>query len=122
LKNHNQPAPGALIPIEKTVAVIPKTPTALRSLKVYPGLRIFELIVYNLKGEPTGPGWTTELGGGVAFDPEKAEIREVDYKDASVYIFGTSGIHNVEQTPGNFIEAAINASTARRKIINKYFK
>ncbi len=109
-----------------------KTLEYLGEVKVYPGQRLYEMIVVPRKAGDIVIGLDPETG---SFDPEKAEVVPVTIKN-SAYVFGLDvyakmgspaagdevGIsHKVVITPGNFYEPAINKETARRKIIRKYF-
>lgn len=135
MKNHNQREPGALQSSKEIVQNLKKAAT-LGSFKIFPGGKLFEMVVVDLKGNMAGSGWIgREDLNGPTFDPELAEIREVDLSSGATALFGTPGInapgmvgpilpgqrHRVQAVAGNFYEVAINKDRARAKIIKKYF-
>lgn len=100
--------------------------------KIHPGQKLWELVVYTITGE-RAEGWAPDPATGEwLFDPDFALVREVKI-DRSVLVMGTPVIaglgavkptlkHKATEIPGNFYWPAINAETARKKIIKNFFK
>lgn len=105
--------------------------------RIQPGQKLWELVVYTMT-EDRAQGWSFQPDpfvkgeGEWVFDPEKAEVREVKISQ-SVIVVGmpvVPGLGAVKpgvkrkatEIPGNFYWPAINAKTARKKIIRNFFQ
>lgn len=112
----------------QVIRVITKGPRYIEGLRPYPGQKIYEMVVVpDHPGDPV-PGLNAETG---EFDPELAIIREARLRriaakagDPMVEGLGMvkAGLHKEYMIDDrNFYDAAVNAETARKKIIKKYF-